>query len=250
MLSCPRSANILLSVLCTTHHRSHPLSSSHALFSSLLKNQNTLSLFFFTLFTLFTLSQTSWDPPAEWVKADRKAHPEKYAAKLPAATGKGQNASLDSLGLHAGGNPGGLGGLGLGGEYKSNSAASGLQGLMNKGKSGNGTDGGMGGLGGLGGGGMGLGATDDSASVYAIKNGEDGENGENGENGDESEALIGGGVGQDKNEGGVRRYANTRHGRADEILDKIVDKCVDKCPKKCCGTMRWAWKYEGQPLKL
>ena len=247
MLPRPRSTIIFLSVLSTIHHRSHPLSASHALFSSLLKNQNTLLSFysFLLFFTLFTLSQTSWDPPAEWVKADRKAHPEKYAAKLPAATGKGQNASLDSLGLHAGGNPGGLGGLGLGGEYKSNSAASGLQGLMNKGKSGNGTGGGMGGgMGGLGGGGMGLGATDESASVYAIKNEE------NGENGDESEALIGGGVGQDKNEGGVRRYANTRQGRADEILDKIVDKCVEKCPKRCCGTMRWAWKYEGQPLKL
>ena len=191
--------------------------------------------------------ETTWDPPAEWLKWDKKQHPEKYASKADKQSldlsvkngGSSGSSSLDAIGLTAGGNAQGLGGLNLDNSFHDpNSHAGRLGGRTGQSKDAGGGTGGGGGLG------LGVG------SAYAVAGDGDGE--ENEESG-ETDALMG--VGKDR-----KQYDNVSSARlkaiygrsivVDKCMDKCLEKCVAKCPKQCCCTMKWLWKYEGQPLKL
>lgn len=207
---------------------------------------------------MFFQNKTTWDPPAEWVKWDKKQHPEKYANKAEKTSldlsvkngGSSGSNSLDAIGLTANGNHGGLAGLNLKhNNYDPNSAASRLGGTKYTGNSKETSDVG---LGGLGLGGLGLGGKDDSNSnsTYAVSSEQVNEES------NENDSLIG----ESKNAARMpnsdkisskRLKAIYGHTQVfDQLIDKCLDKCVEKCPKKCCCSMRWLWKYEGQPLKV
>tara|TARA_B100000795_G_C22713654_1_gene404596 strand:- start:20 stop:511 length:492 start_codon:yes stop_codon:yes gene_type:complete len=161
-------------------------------------------------------------------------------------TAQGGNNGLGGIGLTAGGDHGGLGGLKLNGEYKSNSAAGRLQnkgGFGQQNQNNNGSDA-MPELGGMGGGSN----SNESNSLYAV----DGNN--NGGESHETDGLLGfNGTGEDKaalQDSERMKKMLKSSGKVDKVMNKCLDKCVTVCPKKCCCTMKYMWKYEGQPLKL
>ena len=185
--------------------------------------------------------ETTWDPPAEWIAWDKKAHPEKYAKETKTAGNQNVSAQggLAALGLGessgagnaaAGGGFGGLAGLGLGNKDVDDSFQgankTGLEAFASRGNS------------------------DSSARTgnkYTVP-----ETGLQGQEPGETDALVGA---EKSNDGTADRSKASKaaarvSAKADKHLDNVIDKCVSKCPAKCCKPMRFPWSFEGYPLKL